>query len=84
MGYCLDAQGLVTVLSVVQFGLHSNTFKILCISSLSARLKRIGFVVHLGTNDITRYKADANQDILEITTAMNKIHGKFPSSEIAF
>ena len=41
-------------------------------------MKRI--VVHLGTNDIT----DANQVILEITTAMNKIHGKFPSSEIAF
>ena len=46
------------------------------------KVKRI--VVHLGTNDITRYKADANQVILEITTAINKIHGKFPSSEIAF
>ena len=45
-------------------------------------VKRI--VVHLGTNDITRYKADANQVILEITTAMNKIREKFPSSEIAF
>ena len=45
-------------------------------------VKRIA--VHLGTNDITRYKADANQVILEITTAMNKIREKFPSSEIAF
>ena len=28
-------------------------------------------VVHLGTNDISRYQADANQVILEITAAMN-------------
>ena len=46
------------------------------------KVKRL--VVHLGTNDVTKYKADASQVILEITSAINKIHDKFPSSEIAF
>ena len=41
-------------------------------------------VLHLGTNDVSRFKANANQVILEITTAINKIHEKFPSSEIAY
>ena len=45
-------------------------------------VKRIA--VHLGTNDISKYKTDSNQVILEITTAVNKLHEKFPSSEIAF
>ena len=46
------------------------------------KVKRIA--VHLGTNDISRYKSDSNQTILEITTALGKVHEKFPTSEIAF
>ena len=46
------------------------------------KVKRIA--VHLGTNDISKHKSDSNQVILEITTAVNKIHNKFPTSEIAF
>ena len=45
-------------------------------------VKRIA--IHLDTNDISRYKTDSNHIILEITTAVSKIHDKFPSSEIAF
>ena len=37
----LDAQGQLTLLSVVQYGQNSNISKILRVSSLSAGLKRI-------------------------------------------
>ena len=40
-GYFLDAQGQVTLLSVVQPDKNLNTSKIVCISSLSASLKMI-------------------------------------------
>ena len=40
--------------------------------------------VHMGTNDISRYKSDSNLTILEITTALSKVYEKFPTSEIAF
>ena len=46
------------------------------------KVKRIA--VHLGTNDISRFKTDTNQTILEITTTLSKVHEKFPTSEIAF
>ena len=45
-------------------------------------VKRVA--VHLGTNDISRYKTDSNQTILEITSALGKVHEKFPAAEIAF
>ena len=38
----LDAQGQLTPSSVVQSGRKSNSFEILCISSLPASMKRIG------------------------------------------
>ena len=40
MGYVLDAQGQLTLLSVVQIGQNSNTANIFCISSLPASLKK--------------------------------------------
>ena len=44
------------------------------------QVKRIA--VHLGANNIS--KTHSNQVILEITTAVNKLLEKFPSSEIVF
>ena len=42
MGNFLDAQGQLTPLSVVRSGPNSNSFEILCMSSLPASIKRIG------------------------------------------
>ena len=42
MGNVLDAQGQLTPKSVVRSGRNSNSFEILCMSSLPASIKRIG------------------------------------------
>ena len=42
MGNFLDAQGQLTPQSVVRSGQNSNSFEILCMSSLPASIKRIG------------------------------------------
>ena len=42
MGNFLDAQGQLTLYSVVRSGQNSNSFEILCMSSLPASIKRIG------------------------------------------
>ena len=45
-------------------------------------VKRV--VMHLGTIDVSRNKNDPNQVILEITTAVGKVHKEYPEAEIAF
>lgn len=45
-------------------------------------VKRI--VMHLGTNDVSKHKNDPNQVILETSTAIGKIHSRYPDAEIAF
>ena len=42
MGIFLDFQGQLTPKSVVRSGRNSNSFEILCMSSLPASIKRIG------------------------------------------
>ena len=42
MGNFLDAQGQLTQKSVVPFDWNLNSYKILCMSSLSTSIKRIG------------------------------------------
>ena len=46
------------------------------------RVKRVA--IHLGTNDIGKNKADANQVILEVSSAISEVHREFPDAEIAF
>ena len=46
------------------------------------RVKRVA--IHLGTNDIGKNKADVNQVILEVSSAIAETHRQFPSAEIAF
>ena len=45
-------------------------------------VKRI--VIHLGTNDITRHRGDSDQVIEAVSSAVNKVKEKFPTSTIAF
>ena len=42
IGYFLDIQGQIILLSVIQSGQNSNLSKMLCISSLHASLQKIG------------------------------------------
>ena len=45
-------------------------------------VKRI--VMHLGTNDVSKHKTDFAQVQLEVSTAINETHKKFPDAQIAF
>ena len=40
--------------------------------------------MHLGTIDVSRHKSDANQVILEVSSALTEINKHFPEAEIAF
>ena len=46
------------------------------------RVKRVA--IHLGTNDVGRNRADANQVILEVSSAITETHRQYPDVEIAF
>lgn len=46
------------------------------------RVKRVA--IHLGTIDIGKNRADANQVILEVSSAITQTHREFPDAEIAF
>ena len=45
-------------------------------------VKRVA--MHLGTVDVSRHKSDANQVILEVSSALTEINKYFPQAEIAF
>lgn len=45
-------------------------------------VKRI--VMHLGTNDVSKCRADSSQGILDISISISETHKKFPDAEIAF
>ena len=40
--------------------------------------------MHLGTVDVSKHKNDANQAILEVSSAITEINKHFPKAEIAF
>ena len=46
------------------------------------RVKRVA--IHLGTNDVGKNRADANQVILEVSSAITETHQQFPDAEVAF
>ena len=52
------------------------------LKTTNRRVKRVA--IHLGTNDIGKNKTDANQVILEVSSAIAETHRQFPSAEIAF
>ena len=45
-------------------------------------VKRVA--MHLGTVDAGRHKSDANQVILEVSSAIIEVHKRFAKAEIAF
>ena len=45
-------------------------------------MKRVA--IHLGTVDISKHKLDANQVILEVSSAISHVNKQFPQAEIAF
>ena len=45
-------------------------------------MKRVA--IHLGTNDVGKNRADANQVILEVSSAITETHQQFPDAEVAF
>ena len=46
------------------------------------RVKRVA--IHLGTIDIGRNSSDANQVILEVSSAITEMHRQYPDADIAF
>ena len=45
-------------------------------------VKRV--VIHLGTNDISKCRADTSQCTVDMSTSITETHKKFPDAEIAF
>ena len=45
-------------------------------------VKRVA--MHLGTVDVSRHKSDANQVIVEVSSALTNVNKQFPQAEIAF
>ena len=50
--------------------------------STNKHVKRVA--MHLGTVDVSKHKNDANQAILEVSSAITEINKHFPKAEIAF
>ena len=74
------------VFNVSQSGASAAAIEVLLSKTKSKTtnktVKRVA--MHFGTVDVSRHKSDANQVILEVSSALTEINNHFPEAEIAF